>query len=466
MFAELLTVGLLPLLAAFLVSLTVGWLLVISSRWHLRHTDDHQSYLPQKIHLGAVPRIGGAAIVLGVMAGGYAAVSGVDSPLFGPRALGLLLGVLPVFLIGLAEDVFKQVRPAYRLLGMAFGALIAIQYANIVLLQTRVPVIDALFAFYGVAIALTVFGIVGITNAFNIIDGLNGLLGGITLITLTGIAVVAWHLGDMKVELMAGIIAAATLGFLPFNWPRARLFAGDGGAYFLGFMVAGLLLLLVARNSAVSPWFGLTAAALPLCETLHSIWRRRRRRVATTEPDFGHLHQLVRERMLRARMLVALRAYRVTRALPGVDRRATARAPGFRSPNGSASPWLWGLHAIAVVLGAAFYHNTVAQMLLFAGFVLAYRLIYMRLERFSRQRSMIQYDQQTGAVWGLRKWPYTPAPAARAPQAAAAATAAVPRSSPPQAGRAPAQLDPTSAPSPAAPSAERSGPGSNKSTRG
>ena len=462
MFSDQLAVRTLPLLAAFVVSLTVAWLLVVSSRWHLRLTDDCQGYLPQKIHLGAVPRIGGAAIVLGVVAGGYTAVSGPDSPLLGPRALGLLLGALLVFMIGLAEDVFKRIQPGYRMLGMVFGALIALHYANIVLLNTRVPAIDALFALYGVAIALTIFGIVGITNAFNIIDGLNGLLGGISLITLTAIAVVAWHLGDMKVELMAGIIAAAMLGFLPFNWPRARLFAGDGGAYFLGFMVAGLLLLLVSRNSAVSPWFGLTATALPLCETLHSIWRRLQLRVATTEPDFGHLHQLVRERVLRGRMLLALREYRATRALPGVDRRARARAPGFRFPNGSVSPWLWGLHASAVALGAALYQNTAAQMLLFAGFILAYRLIYMRLGRSARQRSLIHYDQQTGVLRGVRNGSYMPAPAARARQDAAASLATAPDSSRRRAGRAPAQTDLASTWSSIEPSAERSGPVPNK----
>jgi hypothetical protein len=119
------------------------------------------------------------------------------------------------------------------------------------------------------------------------------------------------------------------------------------------------------------------------------------------------------------------------------------------------------LHATAVALGAALYQNTVAQMLLFTGFVLSYRLIYIRLERSSRQRSLIQYDQQTGEVLGTRYWP---APAARTPQAAvAAAPETGPRSSPPQAAQASAQPEPAS--TPAAPSAKRSGPGTNKSTR-
>ncbi|MBW6493210.1 MAG: glycosyltransferase [Burkholderiaceae bacterium] len=221
MLVELWSVGRDPLLAALLVSLAVAGLLVLSRKWHLHYTDDLEHYLPQKIHTGAVPRVGGVAIALGVIAGGLVALSGMGDLVIGARALGLLLGAVPVLLIGLAEDIFKRLRPRYRLLAVAIGAGIAIQYAGIALLRTAVPPIDVMFTFYGVALGFTVFALVGAANAFNIIDGLNGLLAGLTLITMAGIAVVASHFGDFKVGMLAAIVAAATLGFLPFNWPRA-----------------------------------------------------------------------------------------------------------------------------------------------------------------------------------------------------------------------------------------------------
>lgn len=438
MLVELLSAGLYPLLAALLVSFAVAGLLVLSRKWHLRHTDDLEHFLPQKIHVGRVPRVGGVAIALGVVAGGFVALHGMGDVVIGPRALGLLLGAVPVLLIGLAEDIFKSLRPRYRLLAVAIGAGIAIQYAGISLVHTAVPAIDTMFTVYGVALGFTVFALVGAANAFNIIDGLNGLLGGVTLITMAGIAVVASHVGDFKVMMLAAIVAAATLGFLFFNWPRARLFAGDGGAYFLGFITAALLLLLISRNSQISPWFGITAAILPLCEALYSILRRRRSHSATTDPDIGHLHQLLREWALRGRALRALKGYRILRAMPGFDRRSSRR--GFHSPNGSVSPLLWVLHGAAVSVGAVWYQSTTAQMLVIAVFGLTYRGIYARLKRFSRFRSLVRYDAHTGAIVGTRKW--RNAPAGVAPVKRSAAVSAVPPAPPQPAPERPAAPQP------------------------
>lgn len=419
MFVEHWSAALYPLLAALLVSLVVAGLLVISRKWHLRHTDDLEHHLPQKIHVGAVPRVGGVAIALGVIAGGLVALNNMGDLVMGPRALGLLLGAVPVLLVGLAEDIFKRLRPRYRLLAVALGAGIAIQYAGIALVHTAVPAIDVMFTFYGVALGFTVFALVGAANAFNIIDGLNGLLGGVTLITMAGIAVVASHFGDFKVAMLAAIVAAATLGFLPFNWPRARLFAGDGGAYFLGFVTAALLLLLISRHAEISPWFGITAAILPLCETIHSILRRRRRHSVTTDPDAVHLHQLLREWALRGRALRALKGYRMLRSVPGFDRRASWR--GFRPPNGSVSPLLWCLHGAAVSAGVLWCRSTPTQMLVIFVFVLAYRAVYARMARYAGFRSLARYDAQTGAIVGTRKLRNVPAGATSAARPTAAA---------------------------------------------
>lgn len=408
MLAQLLSYGATALLVAFLVSAGAAWALVASSRWHLHRTDDHERHLPQKIHQGAVPRVGGIAIALGVIAGGGVTmyVLGQAVPSF--RAMGLLMGAMPVLLVGLAEDVFKGITPRQRLLWAALGALIAVQYSGIALVHTDIPAVDWFFTIYGVAIGFTVVAIVGSTNAFNIIDGLNGLLGGVTVITMAGIAVVALGVNDTKVALLAGVVAASTCGFLLFNWPRARLFAGDGGAYFLGFSVAALLLLLVARNPTVSPWFGLTAAALPVCETVHSIWRRVERRMAATAPDVGHLHQLLREGLLQARMLRAVRAYRAARASGDAPR--TLRNQGFRLPNGSLAPWLWILHGVPVLLGVLVWDKTGMQIAVFAGFVGAYLLIYRRLAHFAHRRLIIHYDPATGMVARTHKAPCAPAP--------------------------------------------------------
>jgi len=157
--------------------------------------------------------------------------------------------------------------------------------------------------------------------------------------------------------------------WLPFNWPRARIFAGDGGAYSLGFLMAVLMLMLVRRNpDGVSPWFGPVAVALPVWETLYSIWRRTRGGLRATEPDQGHLHQLVRRWVQQAL----------------VERRAAGSRRGDRMPNGRCSPALWGLHACAVGLGALVYRDTVLLALVFVGFTLVYGVLHGLLSRLGR----------------------------------------------------------------------------------
>ena len=271
-----------PFLASAAVALgvaaSVALALVVTRRWHLRFTADAQWHLPQKIHREEIPRVGGVAIVAGFVTGlAHLAWSGTVPPAVGPiTAVVLLAGLAPIALVGFAEDLTKRVGPKQRLLWMALRAATLVVARGLWLDRVDVPLLDHVFAHWPVALVFTVFALVGAANAYNIVDGLDGLLAGVSLITLAAIAGVAAAVGDAKVFALAVLLGTATLGWLPFNWPRARLFAGDGGAYALGFLTAALLLLLVDRNRQVSPWFGLTAAALPVWETLYSIWRRAR----------------------------------------------------------------------------------------------------------------------------------------------------------------------------------------------
>jgi hypothetical protein len=206
----------------------------------------------------------------------------------------------------------------------------------------------------------------------------------VVLITLSTVAWVAWDVGDVRLCITTAVLALAVLGWLPFNWPRARLFAGDGGAYSLGFLSAALIIILLHRNPQVSPWFGLTAAALPIWETLYSIWRRQRTGMSALEPDQSHLHQLVRTRMHWQRMYRALR-----RAGVGAPGWVPPTAPGpqiaVAAPNASCSPMLWGLHASAAAAGAAFYDRPTMAASIFACFVLLYVGLHTRLVRSRRK---------------------------------------------------------------------------------
>jgi UDP-N-acetylmuramyl pentapeptide phosphotransferase/UDP-N-acetylglucosamine-1-phosphate transferase len=382
--------ALLPILASACIALAVSFalslILVVTRRWHLRFTGDSQLNLPQKIHREDIPRIGGLAIVGGfVISLVHLVWFGANPPAVSATTATLLLaGLAPIALAGFGEDITKRVGPHMRLGWMALGSLILLTSQHLWLDRIGVPFLDPIFSNWGIAIAFSVFACIGATNAYNLIDGLNGLLAGVSLITLAAIAWVAATLGDQKIFALAVLLGVAMIGWLPFNWPKARLFAGDGGAYSIGFLTAALLLMLIQRNPQVSPWFGLTAAALPIWETLYSIWRRSRSGLKTMEPDQSHLHQLVRTRL---HWTIKFRALRQAGAVdadwtPAVQ---PAKQVVVKAPNGLCSPLLWGLHATAVVAGVATFDNTGAQAVVMGLFATAYIVLHTRLLR-SRAR--------------------------------------------------------------------------------
>jgi UDP-N-acetylmuramyl pentapeptide phosphotransferase/UDP-N-acetylglucosamine-1-phosphate transferase len=382
--------ALLPILTsagiALAVSFALSLILVLTRRWHLRFTGDSQLNLPQKIHREDIPRIGGLAIVGGfVISLVHLVWFGANPPAVSATTATLLLaGLAPIALAGFGEDITKRVGPQMRLGWMALGSLILLTSNHLWLDRIGVPFLDPIFSNWGIAMAFSVFACIGATNAYNLIDGLNGLLAGVSLITLAAIAWVAATLGDQKIFALAVLLGVAMIGWLPFNWPKARLFAGDGGAYSIGFLTAALLLLLIQRNPQVSPWFGLTAAALPIWETLYSIWRRSRSGLKTMEPDQSHLHQLVRTRLHWSIKFRALRQAGAVDAdwTPAVQ---PAKQVVVKAPNGLCSPLLWGLHATAVVAGVATFDSTGAQAAVMGLFAAAYILLHARLLR-SRAR--------------------------------------------------------------------------------
>jgi UDP-N-acetylmuramyl pentapeptide phosphotransferase/UDP-N-acetylglucosamine-1-phosphate transferase len=289
-------------LAAFVMSLLLCLALVTTQRWHGRFTHDHLTG-PQKFHTTKVPRIGGLALALS-----YAGIT----PLLQPelRQIWMLIGLagLPALLAGLAEDLTRKVGVKWRLAATMGAGVIFALLTGYVMDKVDLPGVDWLLSFSLVALLFTGFSVGGVANAVNIIDGFNGLAAGTLLILFCTFAFVAYQVGDDLVFQIALLFAALVLGFFCVNFPLGMIFLGDGGAYFLGYLLAVLGVLLPARNPEISAWAAILVCAYPVIETLSSISRKSRRvGHSAGQPDRVHFHMLAHRHYAR-RIVKAKRA--------------------------------------------------------------------------------------------------------------------------------------------------------------
>jgi UDP-N-acetylmuramyl pentapeptide phosphotransferase/UDP-N-acetylglucosamine-1-phosphate transferase len=341
------------------VAFTVGGLIVASERWHGAFTGDSDLDKPQASHSRATPRVGGLAVVAGSLAG--LLVLGPSNMTLTWLWPVLFIAVMPVFVAGLLEDITKDVGSGKRLVAAFISAAIAWWLLGGV---SRVGFagFDWALSFWPVSLVFTVVAVGGCTHALNIIDGMNGLAGMVATLMGASIALVALQVQDFPIFIIATALAAATLGFLVWNFPFGRVFLGDGGAYFLGFMLAELAVLLVIRNPSVSPFYALAVLFYPVFETMFSIWRRRfKRGTPVDQPDALHLHQLVFRRLVRVTF--------------SRDRRHSVPA----LCNAMASPYLWLLTLIGLVPATIWWDNAWALCISLVVFASVYIWIYSRL---------------------------------------------------------------------------------------
>jgi len=350
---------------AFACSVIAMLVVIASAHRHAHWSADHDLSGPQKMHVKAVPRVGGLGIVAGVC-GGSALIMWAPGDMR-TEALLLLACMLPAFGSGIWEDFTKAISPRRRMVALALSGLLGVLLLGGKFTHTGWQFFDDLLASNGLlwlGAVGAVFAVTGISNSVNIIDGMNGLASMCTMMMNASLAYIAWRVGD---DLICGIALAtlgATLGFFVWNYPRGLVFLGDGGAYLLGFIVAELGILLTTRHPQVSMLAPLLLVAYPVFETLFTMYRRRFiQRRSMTQPDGSHLHTLIYRRLKLGPV-----------GESGV--RGSTRA------NSGTSPYLWLLNAVAVVPATLWWGNTSALALSLAAFVLAYLDVYWRIVRF------------------------------------------------------------------------------------
>lgn len=314
----------------------------------------------QKLHVAPTLRIGGIAVAAGLASAMLAscALNGAMCP----WSL-LLLCAVPAFTWGLIEDVSKRGAALVRYALTAIAAALGFILLDARITQLHVPGLDSALQIHAISFVFTVFAVTGVAQSINLIDGLNGLAGVVGLLGATGLAIVAAIVGDSLVFPAACALAASVAGFLLVNYPRGRIFLGDGGAYLVGLLLAELAVLLVHRNSEVSPWFPLVLLVYPIWETLFTVYRRRARGHSTARADALHLHSLVYRRVVRWRGFAG-------------------KPSDYVARNSIASMVLWILPAACLVVALVFWEESLPLQLAAAAFGIFYTLGYRRLVRF------------------------------------------------------------------------------------
>ena len=346
---------------AFLVAMVVTLLVVHYEHLHGHVTADHDLDGVQKFHAYPVPRVGGVGVMVGCVFG-FAAKYFIE-PDVGGFGLLVMITALPAFLAGLVEDFTKKVSVSKRLFATVLSAVLGGLVLGGWLTRLDILGIDMLMSFSMVSVVITAFAVAGVANAFNLIDGYNGLSGMVAVIILGGLCYVADQIGDRAIMITAYAIAGAILGFLVWNYPRGLIFLGDGGAYLIGFLVAELSVLLVARNSQVSPWFPLLLSFYPIFETVFTIFRRVV--IGKTHPglpDAAHLHQLIYRRLVR---------WAVGSDCP---KNKTRR-------NSLTSPYLWVVTSFTVIPATLFWRDTFMLQVISLLFALFYMILYWKIYR-------------------------------------------------------------------------------------
>ncbi len=354
------------LLAAFFCSFVVTLLIIRLKYLHGHFSGDHDLSGPQKFHTELVPRIGGIAIAIGLLAGTLMNLQSIPVPAF---EITLLLCAIPTFTIGLAEDLTKTVSIRTRLLFTALAAGLAVHYLGAQIPRLDIPGVDYLLSIPLIAIVFTVFAITGLSNAYNIIDGFNGLSSMVGIITLLGLAYVSFLVGDTLITYLSLMMASSTMGFFVWNYPKGFIFLGDGGAYLIGFWIGLLSVLLVARHSEISPWFALLINAYPILETLFTIYRRKiYRGISAGQPDGIHFHTLIYRRIINSTKLKSKN--------------------DWVSANAKTAPYLWILSSFTIAPAILWRQSTPILAMTTIVFVIFYIWIYKKVVTFRTPRWM------------------------------------------------------------------------------
>lgn len=243
----------------------------------------------RKVHKKPIPRIGGLGIYAAFMVSMLTVMAFTDlsADVF-HELVGLMVSGTMIVILGLIDD-YTNLPAKVKLAGQIAAACVLVAF------DVRIDFISDPFGDFlyleVFAIPATIFWIVGLTNTVNLIDGLDGLAAGVATIAAVTIFLVALQQNFLLVAVLTAALAGAAIGFLYYNFNPARIFMGDTGSMFLGFMLAGISIIGAVKSAAtIALIVPILALGLPILDTTFAIVRRYRGGVPIFKPDKGHLH--------------------------------------------------------------------------------------------------------------------------------------------------------------------------------
>lgn len=283
------TFGAWPILLAFLTSFGLCCLFAFAPQLFLNqeHMQNDLS-ARQAQHKRPTPRIGGAAVIVGLAVATLFYARHIQTDLL----LALAAGVV-VFGVGLREDISRDMSPKARLLAAFASAALAIVLSGAMVPRFGLPYVDSVVGLAIIGVLVTMLWSAGACHALNLIDGLNGLASGYSMMAAAGYFFIGGITGDADVQLVSALLFVALFGFFVLNWPFGRVFLGDAGAYAIGHVLSWLGIILLARNPEGAGLAVVLILFWPVADTAFAIIRRRLLDKDTDQPDRLHFHHLV-----------------------------------------------------------------------------------------------------------------------------------------------------------------------------
>jgi len=256
----------------------------------------------RRMHTREMPKFGGPAVIIGFLVSVIylLIVMSIENSInlftveqYGLKLIGLFLGIAIITIVGIIDDT-KTLKPIQKLLGQIFAALIIVIF-GIKIEQITIPFLYEIGLNDIFSTILTIIWIVGITNAINLIDGLDGLSSGITLIACISLLIIfCLNESPLIAIILITALIGALVGFLPFNFAPAKTFIGDTGSNFLGFMLAVISILGIAKTYTIAVIvLPVIVLGLPIFDVFFAIVRRiikGKSLKAVFKADKGHLH--------------------------------------------------------------------------------------------------------------------------------------------------------------------------------